>query len=128
VDAGAQAQDVQLASTGGEANKGFNVNLLEHEAAGGHSIRLHVGKTLSFLRHRIDKEHIPAGSTFRSLRDASGIVNAILNENAAQVNALRRLPPDVQGQLVLTTQFSRSTGYSVIAGQRGFQDVFSARW
>jgi len=119
-------QDFQLASTGAEANKGFNVNLLEHEAAGGHTLKLHVGKTLSFLRHRIDKEHIPAGSTFRSIRDAAGIVNAILNENAAQVNALRRLPPDAAAQLTLTSEFSRSTGYSVTAGQRGYQDVFSA--
>jgi RHS repeat-associated protein len=119
-------QDVQLASTHGERNKGFHVNLLEHEAAGGHTLKLHVGKTLSFLRHRIDKEHIPASSTFRSMGDAAGIVNAILNENRAEVEALRRLPAGATAQLTLTSEFSRPTGYSVIAGQRGYQDVFSA--
>ena len=44
----------------------------------------------------------------------------------ARTSYPRRLPPDVTAQLTLTSEFSRSTDYSVIAGQRGYQDVFSA--
>lgn len=64
------------------------IDLTAEEAAGGHTIAQHVGKTEAELRQRLAREpHIPAASSFRNLEDARRFVDAALR---AKERVIRR--------------------------------------
>lgn len=64
------------------------ISLAAEEAAGGHTILKHVGRTENQLRTRLAAEpKIPAASTFRTLADAERHVGAAIKANRAQIEA-----------------------------------------
>jgi hypothetical protein len=68
--------------------RGGRITLAEHEAAGGHTIARHVGKTEAELRARLLAEpRISAATSFTSLRVAEGTVAEVLRANAAPIRA-----------------------------------------
>ena len=93
-------------------SQGFNVNLLEHELAGGHTIRLHVAKKLSFLRHRAHNDPTTdMASSFYSLRQAQALINMILNEHRAAIEEMMCQPDN--GWATFEVTFDKPTGYTV---------------
>jgi RHS repeat-associated protein len=91
----------------------YNVNLLLHEAEGGHTIRRHVGKTISFLLRRLVNSNVPAASSFYNLQQATGVINKSLNMNAADIAAMLA-SPGANGMEIDTT-FSAPIGYTISA-------------
>lgn len=64
------------------------ISLAAEEAAGGHTILKHVGRTEAQLRSRLAAEpKIPAASTFRTLADAEKHVGAAIKAHRAQIEA-----------------------------------------
>lgn len=64
------------------------VSLVAEEAAGGHTIARHVGRSETQLRQRlIDQPKIPAASSFRTLGDAERAVSAALRANRSAIQA-----------------------------------------
>jgi Bacterial CdiA-CT RNAse A domain len=58
------------------------INLASEEAAGGHTIARHVGRTEEQLRARLFQESkIPAATTFRTLREAERVLAEALRAN-----------------------------------------------
>jgi hypothetical protein len=58
------------------------ISLAAEEAAGGHTIARHVGRTEAQLRSRLAQQPgIPSASTFRTLREAERVVAAALRAN-----------------------------------------------
>ena len=81
------------------------------EAAGGHLIERHVGKTADELAARLVREpRIPAASTFNSLAEAAQAAREALQANASRIASW--LASGGRGSLVLNTSFS---GGSVLA-------------
>jgi filamentous hemagglutinin len=61
---------------------GIWIDLNQHEAAGGHTIALHVGKTEIELRARLTSDPtIPGASSFTDLATAEKAVNAVVQAN-----------------------------------------------
>jgi hypothetical protein len=71
------------------------IDLAAEEAAGGHTIAQHVGKTEEDLRLRLEREpHIPAASSFRNLGEAERFVDEALRAKAPLIERwLRRARP-----------------------------------
>jgi hypothetical protein len=68
-----------LANVAPGAARADTIDLMAEEAAGGHTIARHVGKTEEELRERLAREpYIPGASSFRSLEDAGRFVNEAL--------------------------------------------------
>lgn len=102
----------------------YNINLLEHEFAGGHTIKMHVGKTIMFLLNRVAKDpDISTASSFYSLREATSLINLSLNQYSDKIQEMMAVKGD--GWMTLDVTFDRRTGYSVTQGVRGTKDVFS---
>ncbi len=103
------------------------ISLVEHEAAGGHTIAKHVGRTEEQLRARLAAERrIPAASSFRTLSAAETVVSDILRANATPVRtwAARALPTQ---RLRITYDAANTIGYGVVRSTgvlRDMQKVF----
>ena len=64
------------------------VSLAAEEAAGGHTIARHVGRTEAQLRARLAQQpQIPAASTFRTLKDAERFVAEAIRANKAAIKS-----------------------------------------
>lgn len=64
------------------------ISLAAEEAAGGHTIARHVGRTEAQLRSRLAQQPgIPAASTFRTLQEAEAAVAAALRTNKEAIKA-----------------------------------------
>ncbi len=107
------------ASPGG----GRIVNLPEEEAAGGHTLERHVGKSNAFLLARLEAERyclpfnllcmgLRRAGTFTSLFSATRLISATLSANSARVQAVAR--GDVSGAFV-TARFGSPTGREAYA-------------
>lgn len=96
-----------------------------HEAAGGHLIERHVGKSESWLVDRVQRENISAASTFRTLPAAEHFVAETLAEHQPRIDAW--LGGDGGNRLVVDARFDASTGISVARGETAASDVFSVR-
>src|SRR5262249_37767571 len=95
----ADAAAVNAGAAVGECTAAQGVNLAAHEAAGGHLIAKHVGKTLADLAARLSAQPgIPAASTFASIAEAEAGVSAVLGARAAQL--LAWVSAGAQGRLV----------------------------
>ena len=104
--------------------QGYHVNLLEHELSGGHTIKLHVAKTVAFLRRRVQSDpDVSTASSFYSLSQASALINMTLNENAATVQKMMNMPGKAWATIDAT--FNRPTGFSILQGKRGSQKVYN---
>ncbi len=60
--------------------------LRRHDAAGGHTIERHAGRTVSQLQHRLDTERIPIASSFPDERAAENVVQRILSGHSADID------------------------------------------
>lgn len=100
-----------------------SVNLPEEEAAGGHTIARHVGKSDAFLRARMSASSfclpfnllctgLKRAGTFTSLNSATRLINATLSANSARVQQVVR--GDVNNAFV-TARFSSPTGREAYA-------------
>ncbi len=130
VSAAAINDEYQFLPVSLQAQPGYNVNLLQHEFLGGHTIALHVAKSLSFLRNRFTNGSIPnarygvsQASAFNSLRQATALINMALNQNQAGIDAMMATPGDAWA--VISATFDNPTGYSVTYGVGGSEDVYS---
>jgi hypothetical protein len=94
------------------------IDLLAEEAAGGHTIARHVGKSEAELRLRLAEEpHIPAASSFRNLEEAERFVSDALGANASRIHRWlefarpgERLRIDYRADGVVGHGILRSTG------------------
>jgi len=67
------------------------ISLAAEEAAGGHTIARHVGRTEAQLRARLAQQlAIPAASSFRNLGEAERFVSAALRANAQAIQSWAR--------------------------------------
>jgi hypothetical protein len=110
----------------GSANapRGYNVSLLQHELAGGHTIAFHVAKTIAFLRNRANTDpDVSVASTFYSLRQATALINMTLNQNRIGIDVMMAKPGNAWATLYAT--FNRPTGHSVTEGVNGYDTVNS---
>ena len=84
------------------------VNLAAHEAAGGHLLDRHVGKTLQDLADRlVAQPYIPRASTFGSLAEAEGAAAAVLTQNSSAIAAWTA--SGANGKLAIDAAFSGGT-------------------
>jgi hypothetical protein len=108
----------------------FNVSLLAHEFAGGHTIKKHVGKKLSYLMGRTRNDpDVSTASSFKSLGMASMLVNLTLNSNAAGVQSWSKLPlqKNEVSTLTINSTYNKPTGYSITGGKNNPTDVYNVR-
>lgn len=104
--------------------RGYNVNLLEHELGGGHTIALHVAKEIAFLRRRVNNDpDVSTASTFFSLKQATGLIDMTLNHNRTAIATMMGRPDKAWATMIAT--FDRPTGHSVTKGVNGFTSVSS---
>lgn len=91
-------------------------DLLEHDAMGGHTISLHVGKSEEFLRRAVSVDQFQSWlfSTFRkrhgsfpSLQAAQRLTNSNLSQNAAIVN---EVATGQRRRAYITSDFASVTG------------------
>ena len=91
-------------------------SLPEHEAAGGHTIKLHVGKSDEFLKRVVRIQRVRFGpvtvarkrhGSFSSLPAAESLVNSTLGQNAARVLAVSS---GAEHRAFFTGTFSSITG------------------
>lgn len=84
------------------------IDLAAEEAAGGHTIARHVGKSEAFLRNRLATERVAAAGTFRSLKDAEKFVSRAVAANASQIESWAKSSRAVRG-----FQFAYDAGEAV---------------
>lgn len=76
-----------------------------HEAAGGHLLARHLGKTEADLTARLASQpRLGAASTFASRSEAEAAMSSVLSTNASQVNAWTSA--GAQGRLVVDGVFN----------------------
>jgi len=91
------------------------ISLLEEEAAGGHTILKHVGRTEQQLRARLATEtRIPAASTFRTLAEANRHVSAAMRANRAAIEAWGKAAATGGRPFTATYQAATSVGEGVV--------------
>jgi CDI toxin RNase A-like protein len=79
--------------------------LARSEAAGGHLLARHVGKTTAELSARLaSQSRIPAASTFASAAEAQAAMNGVLSVNSARVSAWAAA--GARGRLAIDGAFS----------------------
>jgi hypothetical protein len=127
VDATVAAIDAHLGGVEGPDAPGTvpGGGLEAHEAAGGHLIERHVGKTEEWLVDRVRNQNISAASSFRDLPEAEHFVAATIAMHQGRIDAW----VDGQGgnRLVVDARFDASTGISVERGDDSAVDVFSVK-
>ncbi|WP_248850448.1 RNase A-like domain-containing protein [Thiomicrospira microaerophila] len=70
----------------GDVRQPIQVNLQQHEDAGGHTIARHVAKDDNYLSERLDRNlRLDTVSTFSSYEVAEASVNAVLNSRRQEV-------------------------------------------
>ena len=103
---------------------GYNISLTLHELAGGHTIAMHVAKSLDFLRRRtMGDDPLPAASTFLSLGLARSLINMTLNYNRAKIAAMMAI--EGKASATIFTTFDKPTGYRYEAGKGNIATVYS---
>lgn len=100
------------------------ISLAAEEAAGGHTILKHVGKTEAQLRARLAAEtRIPAATTFRTHAEAERHVSAAVRANAAQIEAWAKTAQVGSRPLSFQYQASMSVGEGVVRATGQFQQM-----
>ena len=91
-------------------------NLLEHEAKGGHTVSLHVGKSEKFLRRAVSVDQFQSWlfdyyrkrhGSFSSIQAAQRLTNSNLSRNAAIVN---EVATGQRRRAYIESEFSSVTG------------------
>jgi hypothetical protein len=90
------------------------VSLAAEEAAGGHTIARHVGRTEAQLRQRlVEQAKIPAASSFRTLEEAERVVVTALRANRAAIRTWAQ-SATTSGTKTFTYAAGRPVGYGVV--------------
>lgn len=105
---------------GGDADRGLIRDLSQDEAAGGHTLRKHVGRTDDELRERLSRErNISAASTWTDRPTAERSIGAALAQNQARIqrwldrsNSRSNLVLDYDGDSPLGRTMPRGAGQS----------------
>jgi len=98
--------------------------LMAHEAAGGHTLAKHVGKTVEFLQSRLAAEPgIKAASTFYDRESAEGSLSDLINVRAPEIV---RWLSGVETDVVLKGRARRPVGF-VISNKMGRTDATGIR-
>ncbi len=88
--------------------------LAAHEAAGGHTLRKHVGKSEEFLRHRLATEpNIKGASTFYDRQTAENSISGLLR---SQQRTVDRWLAGHRDALVLKDKLPVSVGTVILRG------------
>jgi len=99
------------------------VCLASEEAAGGHTLARHVGRTEEQLRARLASQpRIPAASTFGTLREAERVVAETLRANKNAIEQWAKLAP-IGDQKVFTYAAGRVIGLGVIRSTNQIQNM-----
>lgn len=100
------------------------ISLVTEEAAGGHTIARHIGKTEAELNARLAAQtRIPAASSFRTLAAAEQAVSQVLRANTRAIEAWARTAP-IGGRLALPAFDTGSkVGYGVVRATGALQDM-----
>lgn len=99
------------------------IRLAAEEAAGGHTIARHVGRTEAQLRARLAAQPgISAASTFHTLADAERFVSAAVRANRAAIRAWAQTAQAGQG-LTLTHDAGRAVGFGVVRATQQLQTM-----
>ncbi|MDY0898920.1 RHS repeat-associated core domain-containing protein, partial [Pseudomonas fluorescens] len=87
-----------------------------HEAAGGHLIKKHIGRTVEQLAERLRLEpHVPTASTFPDRATAESVISKVLAENQAKISKFLK---GNDRQIVITQKSKDPVGVSL---KRGYQ-------
>ncbi len=85
-----------------------------HEAAGGHLIQKHVGRTDEQLAERLKQEpHVPTASTFPDRATAESAISKVLAQNHAKISKFLR---GKDNQIVITQEVKEGVGTSLKRG------------
>ncbi len=91
------------------------ISLAAHEAQGGHTIAIHVGRTEAQLRARlVAQPRIDAASTFKSLVQAENAVSSCLKANKIQIAGWARTATPNAMRLRLIWNASSPIGHGVV--------------
>ncbi|MBI5256538.1 MAG: hypothetical protein HY855_08570 [Burkholderiales bacterium] len=99
------------------------ISLAAEEAAGGHTLARHVGRTEAQLRARLAAEpRIRAATSFHSLAEAERCVAEALRAHQAAIKAWARLAAPGE-RLPLAHDAGRVVGFGVLRGGHGVQQM-----
>jgi hypothetical protein len=105
------------------ATERSGISLAAEEAAGGHTIARHVGKTEAELQARLAAQaRIPAASTFRSLAEAEETVSAGLRANGLAIKNWAS-SAGVGTRLTLSYDAGQAIGQGVVRATGRLQDM-----
>ncbi|UUP18908.1 RNase A-like domain-containing protein [Nitratireductor thuwali] len=113
-ESGTEGEIVRLVQA--EAGQGYRIDLLDEEAAGGHAIRSHVGRSPESLLARVRGEHYfgfifeirrKRDGSFPTVAAANRLVNATLSRNRSVVEAVAG---GELGRAFVTAEFRSKTG------------------
>lgn len=97
------------------------ISLAAEEAAGGHTIRKHVGQTEAQLRARLATDRkIPAATSFRTLREAEQVVADALRRNKTAIQEWAKTAP-IGEKKVLQYEAGRIIGGGVVRATNQMQ-------
>ncbi len=95
--------------------------LRQQERLGGHTIERHVGKSIAYLRNRLQNSSIRAASTFNELNQAGQVIVNAINANRSRINNWLN---SGSRRLVLNYTHRRNIG---IVLQRGQNDPYTSK-
>ncbi|HUN39650.1 MAG TPA: RNase A-like domain-containing protein [Acetobacteraceae bacterium] len=99
------------------------IDLAAEEAAGGHTIALHVEQTEAQLADRLATQpRIPAASSFRTLDEAETFISRALEQEFANVQSWARGAP-VGARYRIVCDMGETVGYSLSRGASALQNV-----
>lgn len=99
--------------------------LVAHEAAGGHLIARHVGKTEAELLNRVSTGNVKTASSFTDRATAEAITSKAIDANQSKIN--NYLSGSQKGYLEIDYKSSSTIGISISKGQTSATQVSNAR-
>uniref|UniRef100_A8GJ82 Filamentous haemagglutinin family outer membrane protein n=1 Tax=Serratia proteamaculans (strain 568) TaxID=399741 RepID=A8GJ82_SERP5 len=99
--------------------------LAAHEAAGGHLIDRHVGKTEAELLNRVSTGNVKSASSFTDRATAEAVTSKAIDSNQAKINSY--LSGSQKGYLEIDYQSNVPIGISVSRGSTNVSSVTNAR-
>ncbi len=103
------------------------IDLEAEEAAGGHTIREHVGKDLAYLSNRLaNSSRMQAASSFTTLRSAEIVVSDCLRVNAQAIEGWAASAAD-GSRLVVTSRGTAVSGQTLVRGATSLRNAYGVR-
>ncbi|PHZ25767.1 hypothetical protein CS533_19860, partial [Yersinia bercovieri] len=99
--------------------------LAAHEAAGGHLIDRHVGKTEAELLNRVSTGNVKSASSFTDRATAEAVTSKAIDSNQAKIDSY--LSGSQKGYLEIDYQSNVPIGISVSRGSTNVSSVTNAR-